>query len=90
MHVKIGVFAVILFSAATVSWAEPMPNHSQLATQVQGAMEKCDWKVRTSTGGPKALMLLHQAKMRKVLDELKAGQAVDPNEIAKVMEGHSS
>ena len=90
MQMKIGFFATILLSAATIAWAEPQANHPQLATQVEGALEKCDWKVRTLSGGPKGLMLLHQAKMRRVLDELKADRSVDPNEIAKVMKGHSS
>ena len=83
MQMKIGVFAIILLSAATIAWAEPQANHSQLVTQVQGALEKCDWKVRISTGGPKGLMLLHQAKMRRVLEEIKAGRSVDPKELAR-------
>ena len=90
MQMKIGFFATILLSAATIAWAEPQANHSQLAAQVARALEKCEWKVTTSSGGPKGLMLLHQAKMIKVLEELKAGRFVDPNEIAQVIKGHSS
>jgi hypothetical protein len=90
VQMKIEFVAIILLSAATIAWAEPKADHSQLAAQVEGALEKCDWKVRTSTGGPKGLMLLHQAKMRRILDELKAGQSVDQNELAQVMKGHSS
>ena len=90
MQMKIGFVAIMLLSAATIAWAEPQANHSQLVTQVARALEKCEWKVTTSSGGPKGLMLLHQAKMRKVLDELKAGRSVDPNEMAEVMKGHSS
>ncbi len=90
MQTKIGFFAIILLSAAGIAWAESQTDHSQLAARVTSALEKCDWKVRISTGGPKGLMLLHQAKMRKVLDELQAGRSVDPNELADVMKGHSS
>ena len=90
MQMKIGFFATILISAATIAWAKPQANHSQLVTQVEGALEKCDWKVRTLSGRPKGLMLLHQAKMRRVLEEIKTGQAVDPNEMAQVMKGHFS
>jgi hypothetical protein len=90
MQLKFGFFAIILLSATTIVWAESQASHPQLATQVEGALEKCDWKVRTSTGGPKGLMLLHQAKMRRVLEEIKAGRSVDPNEMAQVMKGHSS
>ena len=89
MHVKIGFLTAILVSAATIAWAEPQPDHSRLAAQVEAALEKCDWKI-TAGGGPKGLMLLHQAKMRRVLEEIKAGRSVDPNELSEVMKGHSS
>ncbi len=90
MRVKVGFLTTVLVFAATIAWADPMPEHSQLAARVQAALEKCDWNVTISNGGPKGLMLLHRAKMRRVLDELKAGRAVDPNELAQVMKGHSS
>ena len=89
MQMKIGFVAIILLSAATMAWAESKADHSQLATQVEGALEKCDWKIKAS-GGPRGLMLLHQAKMRRVLEEIKAGRTVDPEELAEVMKGHSS
>ena len=88
MQMKIGFVAIMLLSAATVVWAEPRAEHSQFVTQVEGALEKCDWKVRNLTGGPKGLMLLHQAKMRRVLDELAAGRSVDPSELEQVIIGH--
>ena len=90
MHTKIGVLTIILVSGATIAWAEPKADHSQLAARVASALENCEWKIRTSSGGPKALMLLHQAKMRRVLEEIKAGRPVDPKDIADVMKGHSS
>ncbi len=90
MHVKIGLLTAIFVSAATIVWAEPRPDDSQLARRVEAALQKCDWTVRISNGGPKGLMLLHQAKMRRVLDELQAGRSVDPNEFARVMRGHAS
>ena len=89
MHTKIGFLTIILVSAATIAWAEPKADHSQLAAQVTSALEKCEWKVRTSSGGPKALMLLNQEKMRRVLEEIQAARSVDSNEIADVMKGHS-
>ena len=88
MQTKIGLFAIILFSVATIAWAEPQKDQSKLVAQVSSALEKCDWKVRTLSGGPKALMLLHQAKMRKVLEEIKEGRSVDSNEIADVTQAH--
>lgn len=89
MQTKIGFFVIMLLSVAAIACAEPQDDHSQLIARVEGALEKCDWKIKAS-GGPKGLMLLHQAKMIRVLDELKAGWSVDPSEIAEVMKGHSS
>ena len=89
MQTTIGFFAIILFPVATIAWAEPQTDQSLLVTQVEGALEKCDWKIKAS-GGPRGLMLLHQAKMRRALEELKAGRPVDPKDIADVMKGHSS
>ena len=89
MQTKIGLLGIIVISAATTAWAEPQTDHSQLAARVEAALEKCDWKIKAG-GGPKGLMLLHQAKTRRVLDEIKAGGSVDPNELAEVMKGHSS
>ncbi|MGE5306629.1 MAG: hypothetical protein ACM3TN_25260 [Alphaproteobacteria bacterium] len=89
MQKKIGLLGIMVISAATIAWAESQTDQSQLAAQVSSALEKCDWKVRNTNGGPKGLMLLHQAKMRKVLEEIKAGRSVDPKQLAAVMEGHS-
>ena len=70
------------------AWAQPQGNQPQLVARLETALEKCDWKVRTG-GGPTGIMLLHQAKMRRILGELKAGQPVDSKEIEEIMKEHS-
>ena len=92
MHKKIAFVTTILLSAANIAWAEPQTkdDNSQLAAEVRRALEKCEWKVTTSSAGPKGLMLLHRAKMRRVLEDINAGRSVDPKEVAEVFKGHLS
>ncbi len=91
MKSRIVFMAIIpIFLAATIARGEPqgtpIPN---LVAQLEPMTDICDWRVRTLTGGPKGVMLLHNAKMRRILDELKAGQPVGPKEIDEIMKEHS-
>lgn len=89
MGTKMVLLAVILISlAAMLAWAQPQGNQPQLVARLETALEKCDWKVRTG-GGPTGLMLLHQARMRRILGELKAGQSVEPKEIDALLRDHT-
>ena len=81
------VMAVSLL--ATLAWAQPQTHQGELVAQLQAALDKCDWKVRTGAA-PTGIMLLHQAKMRRILAELKAGQTVGMKDLEEVMKGHSS
>lgn len=92
MKSRIVLMAIIPISlAAAIARGEPqgtpIPN---LVAQLEPMIEKCDWRVRILSGGPKGVMLLHNVKMKKILDELKAGQPVDLKEIDEVMKEHSS
>ncbi|MBI4522696.1 MAG: hypothetical protein HY695_02660 [Deltaproteobacteria bacterium] len=91
MQTKIALLAAMLvLLSGTVLWAQSHDDPSRLAAMLEPMLEKCDWKVRNLTGGPKGVMLLHQAKMRRILGELKAGQLVDSKEIHEIMKEHSS
>ena len=91
MKSQIVLMAIVPISlAATIAWAQPHDSQSHLVAQLEPMIEKCDWKVRTLSGGPKGAMLLHNAKMRRILGELKAVQPVDPKEIKEIMKEHAS
>ncbi len=91
MKIKIGFLAVIPISLAVLlTGTQAQGNQPQLIAHLEPMLEKCDWKVQTLTGGPKGVMLLHQAKMRRILSELRAGQPVNPKEIDEIMKQHSS
>jgi len=52
--------------------------------------ERLRRKTRNLTGGPKGKMLLHKKTIDDVLEQLKAGQTVDPRKIEKALEVHGS
>jgi hypothetical protein len=91
MKIKIGFLAVIPISLAVLlTGTQAQGNQPQLVAHLEPMLEKCDWKVRNLTGGPKGVMLLHQAKMRRILSELKAGRSVEPKKIEEIIKEHAS
>ncbi len=90
MGLRMFLLAIIPISlAATMARAEPVSDQTNLIAQLEPMIETCDWKIRTLTGGPKGVMLLHNFKMKKILGELKAGNSVDPKEIDEVINMHA-
>ena len=90
MRTKVVFLPVMAVSLlATLAWAQPQSHQSEHVARLEAALEKCDWKVRTGAA-PTGLMLLHQAKMRRILADLKAGQPVEMKDLEEVMKGHSS
>lgn len=90
MRTKVLLLPVMAVSLlATLAWAQPQTHQGDLVAQLQAALEKCDWKVRTGAA-PTGIMLLHQAKMRRILAELKAGQTVEVKDLEEVLKGHLS
>jgi len=61
---------------------------SELISKLEEMQSKHDWEARTRTGAPKLLLLMHQARVRGVLDQLKSGSAVDPKDIDSLYKEH--
>lgn len=86
---------ILVLSVSSILWisapasAQESSTNAELIARLEAARQNCEWKIRTLNGGPKAMMLLHQRAMQNVLEQLKAGQAVDHDKIAKVLENHS-
>ena len=55
--------------------------------QFEKRLAESDTKAKGLTGAPKSLWLLREAKIEKIIDRLKAGQAVDPKEIDVILKG---
>lgn len=81
--------SVVLLSSMPLK-AEQQAANPDLLTRLEQMAGDCEWKVRNMTGGVKGRWLLHHAKMGKVIDQLKTGQAVDPRVIDTVIREHQS
>jgi|GEM_PF-3541790 len=68
----------LLFSTPT--WAQQQTVDPELIARLEEMLSKTDWQTRAG-GGPKGVLLLHQAKLRRIIDQLKSGQSVTPKEI---------
>lgn len=59
-----------------------------LMARLQRMADQTDWKLKTTTGGYKGRWLLHQARLRRIVDEIKAGKPVDAKEIEALQKEH--
>lgn len=75
----------LLFSMP--AWAQQQTADPELIARLEDVLSKGEWQARTR--GPQGVLLLHQAKLRRIIDQLKSGQSVDPKEIDEVLQEHS-
>lgn len=78
----------ILSISAAVS-AQQKTDDAALVARLERMASESDQKVRTLNGAPKQKWLLHQMRVRGLIDKLKAGQSVDPKEIDAILTEHS-
>lgn len=78
----------ILWTSVPVSGQQKAEN-TELVARLERMAGESDEKVRNLTGGPKGKWLLHQRRVRGLIDKLKSGQSVDPNEIDEILKEHS-
>ena len=88
--------SVVFFVIVTVSlmlsagvWAQQQIGKEQVTVRFNDMASDTDWKVRTSNGGAKQKWLLHQVKVTKIAERLKAGESVDAREIEEILQEHS-
>jgi hypothetical protein len=62
------------------AWAQQQTADPELIVRLEEMLSKTDWQTRAG-GGPKGVLLLHQAKLRRIIDQLKSGRSVTPKEI---------
>ena len=88
MITKVFTLAIALnvFAVAPM-WAQQKSPDANLLAQLEKRLAESDSKSKGLTAGPKSLWLLRQAKIEKIIDRLKAGQAVDPKEIDVILKG---
>lgn len=69
--------------------AQQNSEDKELVARLERMVSESDWKTRTLTGAPQQKWLLHRARIRRLIDQLKSGQAVDPKEIDQILTEHS-
>lgn len=75
----------LLFSVP--AWAQQRTTDPKVMARLEEMFSQTDWQLRTR--GPTGVLALHQAKLRRIIDQLKSGQAVDPKEIDALLQEHS-
>ena len=61
----------------------------ELISRLEEMQSKHDWQARTRTGAPKLILLMHQVKVGKILDQLKSGETVNQKDIDGLFRDHS-
>jgi hypothetical protein len=69
------------FFISGLSWAGQRTTDSELTSKLEQMQSKHDWQARARTGAPKLLLLMHQARVNRVLDQLKSDGTVVPKEL---------
>jgi hypothetical protein len=78
----------ILWISAPAS-AQQKPANAELVARLERMASGTEWKTRTLTGAPQQKWLLHQARVRRLIERLNSGQSVDPKEIDEALKEHS-
>ena len=79
----------LFLSASASASAQQKTDDAALVARLERMVSESDQKVRTLNGAPKQRWLLHQMRVRGLIDKLKAGQSVDPKEIDAILAEHS-
>jgi hypothetical protein len=80
--------AVVLLTPMP-AWDQQPAGNPELVAMLESMQEKCKWAIRTLKGAPWGIMAMHNAKMERILGQLRAGQVVDPKEIDEIVKEHS-
>lgn len=88
MNLKLFVVALSLGLLAAAAEAQDKGSNRELVAKLEQMRSQSEWKTRTLAGAPKQKWLLHEARVNKLIDRLKAGQSVDPKEIDELLKEH--
>ena len=85
---KLFPIVALSFFISGFSWAGQRTTDSELTSKLEEMQIKHDWQARTRTGAPKLLLLMHQARVNRVLDQLKSGNTVNSKDIDALYREH--
>ncbi len=75
----------LILSVSAYASAQQKTENPELVARLERMASDGDWKTRTLTGAPLQKWLMHQAKLRRLINQLKSGQSVDPKEIDELL-----
>jgi hypothetical protein len=83
------VFLAVSFGVliAKPIWAQQQNVDPNLMVQLEQRRAESDSEARRLTGAPKEVWLLRRLEIEKTINQLKAGQSVDPKEIDRILQG---
>lgn len=88
MNLKVFVVMVSIGLLVATAEAQDKGSDRELVAQLEQMRSQSEQKVQNLTGVPKQTWLLHEARINKLIDRLKAGQTVDPKEIDALLKEH--
>jgi len=88
MNLKMFVAAVSLSLLGMTAEAQNKGADRELVAKLEQMRDQSEQKAQNLTGGPKLKWLLHEARVSKLIDRLKAGQTVEPKEIDALLKEH--
>ncbi len=81
MNFKLFVAVISISLLGVTAEAQNHGADREFVAKLEQMRDQSAQKAQNLTGGPKLKWLLHEARINKLIDQLKAGQAVDPKEI---------
>ena len=89
MNAKLGslIMSVALILSVSAQAEEQVAN-PQLMARLERMTDETDWKLKTSSGAYKGKWLLHQFKLRRIVEEIKAGKPVEAKDIEALQKEH--
>lgn len=85
---KLYPFVAFSFILLGFSWAGQQVTDSELISKLEEMQSKHDWQARNRTGAPKLFLLMHQARVSRLLNQLKSGNTIDPRDIDVLYREH--
>ena len=88
MSIKLFVVAVSMSLLAVAAQAQDKGSNPELVAKLEQMRSDSEHKAEILTGKPKAEWLMREARINRLIGQLKAGQSVDPQEIDELLKEH--
>jgi len=88
MSIKLFVVAVSMSLLAIAAQAQDKGSNPELVAKLDQMRSDSAHKAEILAGKPKAEWLMREARINRLIAQLKAGQTVDPKEIDELLKEH--